>query len=80
MLTLLLAVLRLSAMGADSVRETEIFRPYKFQQPIEIERSIWVRHSDGSEDIRTAFSFTDRSRKGNGVSHDLWYYWGPVGR
>src|SRR6185369_6149055 len=61
MLILLLAVLRVFAMGADSGRETEIFRLYKFQQPIGVERSIRVRHPDGSEDIRTAFSFTDRN-------------------
>ncbi len=61
MLILLLAALRLSALGADSVRETEIFRLYKFQQAIGIERSIRVRHPDGSEDIRTAFSFMDRN-------------------
>ena len=59
MLILLLAALRLFAMGADSNRETEIFRLYKFQQPIGLERSVRVRHPDGSEDIRTAFSFTE---------------------
>ncbi len=80
----LLAVLRLLAPGADAGRETEIFRLYKFQQAIGIERSIRARHPDGSEDIRAAFSFTDRNttvplaaalslaRDGSAVRYQVW--------
>ncbi len=41
-------------------RETRSFRLYKFQQPIGLEESIRVVKPDGSTEVRTTFSFTDR--------------------
>lgn len=43
-------------------RETSSFRLYKFQQAIGLETSIRVRRPDGVTEIRTNFTFTDRSR------------------
>jgi imidazolonepropionase-like amidohydrolase len=42
-------------------RDSSVFRLYKFQQPIGIERSIIVTNKDGTIDVRTTFSFTDRN-------------------
>ncbi|HKD10719.1 MAG TPA: hypothetical protein VKE50_01535, partial [Thermoanaerobaculia bacterium] len=50
----------LVAPATEPARETEEFRLYKFQQPIGVERVIRVTHADGSAEIRTNFSFTDR--------------------
>ena len=61
MLFSLLLILRILAPEAGPVRETETFRLYKFQQPIGIERSIRARRPDGTTEIRTTFSFTDRN-------------------
>src|SRR5215471_3565277 len=61
MLAWSLLVLRLFLLAAETDRETETFRLYKFQQPIGIERAIRVRHPDGTTEIRVNFSFTDRT-------------------
>jgi len=42
-------------------RDSEVFRLHKFEQPIGIERSVVVTNADGSTDVRTTFSFTDRN-------------------
>ena len=60
-MTFLLLLLRLLAVPAAPARETETFRLYKFQQPIGIERVIRVNNPDGTTEIRTNFSFTDRN-------------------
>ena len=61
-MTLLLLLLRLLALSAEPARrETEEFRLYKFQQPIGVERVIRVHNADGTMDIRTNFTFTDRN-------------------
>jgi imidazolonepropionase-like amidohydrolase len=51
---------RLLAPAAEPARETEEFRLYKFQQPIGVELANRVTRADGSAEIRTNFSFTDR--------------------
>jgi imidazolonepropionase-like amidohydrolase len=59
---LCLLILRLLVAGVEPARETEEFRLYKFQQPIGAEQVIRARRADGIMDIRSNFSFTDRSR------------------
>src|SRR5512143_33096 len=61
MLFLLPLILRLLAPSPEPARETEEFRLYKFQQPIGIERSVRAARADGTTEIRTNFSFTDRN-------------------
>jgi imidazolonepropionase-like amidohydrolase len=46
---------------AAPARDSAVFRLHKFQQPIGIERSILVANQDGTTDVRTTFSFTDRN-------------------
>src|SRR5712672_778247 len=75
MLILLLAALRLSALGADSVRETEIFRLYKFQQPIGIERNGSVK----TVKAPAVFFFAD-SYAPIVATEQLWRYWAAHGR
>jgi hypothetical protein len=60
MIFLLALVLRL-LVPASAAREMEEFRLYKFQQPIGIERDIRATRADGSSEIRSNFSFTDRT-------------------
>jgi imidazolonepropionase-like amidohydrolase len=60
-MTLLLLLLQLAAATAEPARQTEEFRLYKFQQPIGIERVLRVHNTDGTTEIRTNFSFTDRN-------------------
>jgi imidazolonepropionase-like amidohydrolase len=56
LITTLLAV----AGAAEPPRETRSFRLYKFQQPIGVEDSIQETRADGTTEMRTTFSFTDR--------------------
>ncbi|MGE5415138.1 MAG: amidohydrolase family protein, partial [Syntrophomonadaceae bacterium] len=58
-----LLALRLLACPAPApaARDSAVFRLHKFQLPIGIERSILVTNPDGSVDVRTTFSFTDRN-------------------
>src|SRR5580765_6204252 len=60
-MTILLLFLRFLAATAEPAREIEEFRLYKFQQPLGIERVIRVHNPDGTTEIRTNFSFTDRN-------------------
>jgi len=60
-MTILLLLLRFLAAAAEPAREIEEFRLYKFQQPLGIERVIRVHNPDGTTEIRTNFSFTDRN-------------------
>lgn len=46
---------------APAARDSAVFRLHKFQLPIGIERSILVTNPDGTVDVRTTFSFTDRN-------------------
>src|SRR6266508_1662074 len=84
MLFCLLLGFRLLAPAAGPSRETETFRLYKFQQAIGLERSVRARGPDGTEEIRTSFSFTDRNttvplsatmslaRDGSAVRFQVW--------
>jgi len=56
------AMLWLLLAGAQPGREAEEFRLYKLQQPVGVERTVRVHHADGTTEIRTNFSFTDRGR------------------
>src|SRR5262245_29085822 len=59
--SLLLAALSAGATAADApARETRSFRLYKFQQAIGLEETIRAPAADGSTELRTTFSFTDR--------------------
>ena len=61
-LALALALHLLAApLPAPPARDSAVFRLHKFQQPIGIERSILVANQDGTTDVRTTFSFTDRN-------------------
>src|SRR5262249_46145039 len=60
-LALLLALHLLGTPAPAPARDSEVFRLHKFEQPIGIERSIVVKNADGSTDVRTTFSFTDRN-------------------
>jgi imidazolonepropionase-like amidohydrolase len=57
-----LLILGLLATPAGPARETEDFRLYKFQQPIGAEQVIRDPRPDGTTEIRSNFSFTDRMR------------------
>lgn len=57
-----LLIFRLLAPPTEPARETEDFRLYKFQQPIGAEQVIRAPGPDGTTEIRSNFSFTDRSR------------------
>src|SRR5215468_3306281 len=56
-----LLTLRLFASPAEPARAPALFRLYKFQQPIGLERALRVREAGGTTEIRTSFSFTDRT-------------------
>ena len=61
-LALALALHLLAApLPGPAARDSAVFRLHKFQQPIGIERSILVTNPDGTTDVRTTFSFTDRN-------------------
>ncbi len=60
-LVLLLALRLLASPSPAPARDTAVFRLHKFEQPIGIERSILVTNTDGTTDVRTTFSFTDRT-------------------
>ncbi len=57
-----LLILGLLAAPAGPTREMEDFRLYKFQQPIGAEQVVRSPGPDGTTEIRSNFSFTDRSR------------------
>jgi hypothetical protein len=54
-------LLAAASPAAPPARQTITYTLHKFQQPIGTERSIVVREGDGTERIRTVFTFTDRT-------------------